>query len=73
MRTKSTGLLGQPVEGLGNLGRLSALSCQISKLPEFHNLDLENPPAYQTTQGQSLRRDFHFSSLNDYYYCLLFL
>jgi hypothetical protein len=62
-----------PVGDVGNKGRLHLSSARFSKSPQFHSRDLENLSGMQALPSASLRLNFHFSSLNDGYYCLISL
>ncbi len=64
-----TGLFGLPVGDVGKWGWLTPHSIQISKTPELHSADLENPTAGQVDCAESFRKSFHFSCVNygDYY------
>jgi hypothetical protein len=68
-----TALFAPPVEVVGNRGRSTPPSTQFSNSPQFHSRDLENSPAGQLFLYQPFQPHFHFSCLNDGYYCLFSL
>jgi hypothetical protein len=59
-----TGQFRLPVKVVGIWGGVKAGQVLFYKTPQLHRRDLENRPLGQVTARQSLRNDFHFSSLN---------
>ena len=57
----STGLFSLPLQVVGNRERYTDSRALFSKCPQFHSLDLENSPPYQTLFYESHRLYFHFS------------
>ena len=49
---------------VGNRGRVEAAADRLSKTPELHSQDLENPATGQPLHAQPLMSDFHFSCHN---------
>jgi hypothetical protein len=68
-----TGLCELPVGDVGNRVPAVGAGCSISKSPELHRQDLENPAPAQVVMAQPLRTDFHFSCCNYGNYCLFLL
>jgi hypothetical protein len=68
-----TALFTSPVEVVGNRGHSTPLPTLFSNYPQFHSHDLENSPACQPYLFQPFQQHFHFSCLNDGYYCLISL
>jgi hypothetical protein len=58
------------VNVVGKWGGVKVAQASFSKIPELHRHDLEIRPLGQVAASQSLRKDFHFSSLNYGDYCL---
>jgi hypothetical protein len=65
-----TAIFAPPVEVVGNRGCSTPIPTLFSNSPQFHNRDLENSPACQPYLFQPFQQHFHFSCLNDGYYCL---
>ena len=72
-RSLCTAFLAPLVEVVGNRGRSTPIPSLFSNSPQFHSLDLENSPACQPFLFQPFQPYFHFSCLNDGYYCLISL
>ena len=73
MHPVCTGGFDPPVGDVGNKGHVRPLPHRFSKTPEFHSRDLENSPPCQVNTFQTLRNNFHFSSLNYGCYWLFLL
>jgi len=67
-----TGGTATSVGAVGKRGSVIETRSWFSKTPDLHNLDLDNRAGSQPQPEEALRIDFHFSSVNYGYYCLLF-
>ena len=68
-----TGVDELPVGDVGNRGSTAGRRYRISKSPELHRQDLENPAPAQVVMVKPLPKDFHFSCYNYGDYCLFLL
>ena len=68
-----TTVCGLPVGDVGNGGSTEGRRYWISKSPELHRQDLENPTPAQVVMAEPLGKDFHFSCYNYWDYCLFLL